>query len=147
MTYQIDDQLIEKFFDVSKQMHQVTTVNSLISQFSMREMVVLILVKKQHAVTIQQIATHLKITMPTASVLLDKLQNNNLIDRFQNPNDKRSTLVKLSPKAEKIIAKLIKAKNQKIKLCLSYLSPDDKQTLFQILDKLLLKINSLHEKK
>jgi DNA-binding MarR family transcriptional regulator len=85
--------------------------------------------------------------MTTTSVLLDKLQKNNLIDRLQNPTDKRSTLVKLSPKAEKIVDKLIKAKSQKIKLCLSFLSSDDQQTLFQILDKLLLKLNSSHEKK
>jgi MarR family 2-MHQ and catechol resistance regulon transcriptional repressor len=147
MPHQIDDELVGKFFDVAKLMHQMTTISSTVCQFSMREMMVLKLVKKNHSVTIQQIATYLKITMPTASVLLDKLEKNNFIQRVSNPDDKRSTLIILSPKADKFVNKLIKAKSKKMKLCLSYLSSADKQTMIQVLDRLILKLQTQHEKK
>jgi MarR family 2-MHQ and catechol resistance regulon transcriptional repressor len=147
MNHQIDDELVGKFFNVSKLMHQMTTVSSTVCQFSLREMMVLKLVQKHHSVTIQQVATFLKNTMATTSVLLDKLEKNNFIQRVSNPDDKRSTLIILSPKADKIINKLIKAKSKKMKLCLSYLSSTDKQTMIQVLDRLILKLQTQHEKK
>jgi DNA-binding MarR family transcriptional regulator len=143
----IEDQLIQKFFDVSKIMHQSATVNSDIFQLSVREMTVLKFIQKNKSVTINQIAQFLKITMPTTTVLLDKLEKNNLIDRTKNLIDKRSVLVKLSSKSTKLINKLIKAKEAKIKFFLSYLSFEDKQSLSKILDKLLLNLNFQNEKK
>jgi DNA-binding MarR family transcriptional regulator len=110
-------------------------------------MFVLKMVQKKQSVTIQNIANHLKITMPTTSVLLDKLEKNDFIQRIKNPKDKRSTLIKLSPKAKKTVNKLIEDRSKKIKLILSYLAFKDKQNLFKILNKLSLKLNSINEKK
>jgi len=143
----LNDQLVEKLSDVSKLIHQSGSVKIPDIQLSIREIAVLGFIHKNSPATINQIAHHLKITMPTTTVLLDKLEKNKLILRVQNKKDKRSTFIKPSPKTAKIIDQLLQQRRKKIKLFLSFLSTSEKQTLYQILNKLTLKLCSFYEKK
>jgi DNA-binding MarR family transcriptional regulator len=113
--------------------------------FTIRELTLLKSIMKKPA-TVQEVAKNLKVTMPTASVLIDKLEKQKIIKRFQNPKDKRSILIELSPKIKNTINKVIRSRNQKIKLFLSFISSEDKQNLYRILQKILLKLSSQNEK-
>jgi MarR family transcriptional regulator, transcriptional regulator for hemolysin len=146
MKSKLSDQLLEKFADVSKIMHRSTSVNFPDLSFSIREIITITFIKRKRSVTINQIAQHLKITMPTATVLLDKLEKNNLISRNPSPIDKRSTLIKLTPKTLKLFYKLNKIRLERAKHFLSLISEEDKHTLSKILDKFLLNLKTSYEK-
>ena len=54
-----------------------------------------------------QIARHLGIGEPTASHLIDKLVQAGLVDRSEDPTDRRRAIVRLSPAGEELIEKLL----------------------------------------
>ncbi len=54
-----------------------------------------------------QIARHLGIGEPTASHLVDKLVQAGLVDRSEDPIDRRRAIVRLSPAGEELIEKLL----------------------------------------
>jgi DNA-binding MarR family transcriptional regulator len=54
-----------------------------------------------------QIAKHLGIGEPTASHLIDKLVQASLVDRREDPVDRRRAIISLSPAGEELIEKLL----------------------------------------
>ena len=54
-----------------------------------------------------QVAKHLGIGEPTASYLVDKLVRAGLVDRSEDPMDRRRAIVRLSPMGEELIEKLL----------------------------------------
>ena len=54
-----------------------------------------------------QIARHLGIGEPTASHLIDRLVQAGLVDRSEDPMDRRRAIVRLSPAGEELIEKLL----------------------------------------
>jgi DNA-binding MarR family transcriptional regulator len=57
--------------------------------------------------SVMQIAQHLGIGEPTASHLIDKLVQAGLVDRSEDPMDRRRAIVRLSPAGEELIEKLL----------------------------------------
>jgi DNA-binding MarR family transcriptional regulator len=57
--------------------------------------------------SVMQIAKHLGIGEPTASHLIDKLVQAGLVDRSEDPMDRRRAIVRLSPAGEELIEKLL----------------------------------------
>ena len=57
--------------------------------------------------SVMQIAQHLGIGEPTASHLIDKLVQAGLVDRSDDPMDRRRAIVRLSPAGETLIEKLL----------------------------------------
>jgi DNA-binding MarR family transcriptional regulator len=57
--------------------------------------------------SVMQIAKHLGIGEPTASHLIDKLVQAGLVDRSEDPVDRRRAIVRLSPAGEELIEKLL----------------------------------------
>ncbi len=57
--------------------------------------------------TVTQIAQHLGIGEPTASHLVDKLVQADLVARTEDPEDRRRTRLRLSPDGEQLIEKLL----------------------------------------
>jgi DNA-binding MarR family transcriptional regulator len=57
--------------------------------------------------SVMQIAQHLGIGEPTASHLVDKLVQAGLVDRSEDPTDRRRAIVRLSPAGEELIERLL----------------------------------------
>ena len=57
--------------------------------------------------SVMQIAQHLGIGMPTASHLIDKLVQAGLVERGEDPGDRRRAIVQLSPAGGELIEKLL----------------------------------------
>ncbi len=57
--------------------------------------------------SVNQIARHLGIGQPTASHLIDRLARAGLVDRSEDPTDRRRAVVRLSPAGEKLIERLL----------------------------------------
>ena len=61
---------------------------------------------------ISDISTHLDVTAPAASQLVDRLVQMGLLERGEDPNDRRAKQVTLSAKGRDLVEKGIEARNR-----------------------------------
>ncbi|MEB3766224.1 MarR family transcriptional regulator [Acinetobacter sp. MD2] len=88
------------------------------------------------AITPTLLFKDMMVTSGTMTNRLQQLEKRNLIERVIDPNDKRSLMVKLSPKGEKIINECVPAHIELENQLLSRLAPNEVETLNQLLKKL-----------
>ena len=85
--------------------------------------------------TMKDIASHLSVTPPSASALVETLVKKGLVSRIETPNDRRTVSIVLLPAAQKIVSSVYKQKDSIFKKMLSKLSKEDKQDVARILIK------------
>ncbi len=85
--------------------------------------------------TMKDIAGHLYITPPSASTLIDTLVAKKLVVRTEEPKDRRTIRITISPTAQKVLASIYKKKNSIFTAMLSKLEQEDKNDLARILTK------------
>jgi MarR family transcriptional regulator, organic hydroperoxide resistance regulator len=85
--------------------------------------------------TITSIASGLKIALPTATILMNKLVKDNLVKRTSNLKDRRVTKLSLTSKGKTALTHATKSKTNHVKAFMTNLSKTDKNTLLQILRK------------
>ena len=102
----------------------------------------------QHLVMIQQITkdgpvaiTRIKesyhVSAPAATQLINALEKNDLIERIKDPNDKRSSLIRLSDKGKEILKQGSKTFEVGLKEMTDYLGPEDSELFNRILDRIV----------
>ena len=83
--------------------------------------------------SLKDVATQLRITPPSASVLVEALVKKGLVVRAVSPADRRTTRLGLTPQAHRLFASLHKRKISIFKKMLSQLSAADQKKLAEIL--------------
>jgi DNA-binding MarR family transcriptional regulator len=83
--------------------HNIASEASKGADFTLAQYRVLMLVKHRGAMSINELRNQLNIAQSTASEMVDRLVQQNLLLREKDLTDKRITLFKLSKKAEKIL--------------------------------------------
>lgn len=146
MATTINDQLAETIFALSRSMKEEMTFDSDTLQLTVLQLQALIFINKNKAVLMGDIANHFDISLPTATVLSDKLVKAKLIKRNRNKKDRRIVNVSLTEKGKTLLKKAIKQRHQKINKLLSYLSVNDRKKLLSILENLSVNINKSYEK-
>jgi DNA-binding MarR family transcriptional regulator len=76
-------------------------------QLTLPQLRTLFIVAHNKTSSVMQIARHLGIGEPTASHLIDRLVQAGLVDRSEDPMDRRRAIVRLSPAGEELIEKLL----------------------------------------
>ncbi len=146
MTSTINDQLAEIIFSFSRVMKEEMTFDSETSQLTVLQLQALILIKKKKILSMSDIADQFKISLPTATVLSDKLVKTKLVKRARSKSDRRIVNVLLTEKGEVVLTKAIRQRHQKINKMLSYLSLKDKRQILRIMKNLSGKIEKAYEK-
>jgi len=95
----INDQLAEAMFALSRSMKEEMTFDSDTLQLTVLQLQTLIFIKKHKDVLMGDIADQFNISLPTATVLSDKLVNLKLIQRAKDESDRRIVKVFLTEKA------------------------------------------------
>lgn len=91
-------------------------------------------------------ATHLK--PPTVSVILCKMEEEGMVERRQNPDDKRQTRVYLTEYGKRVDAECIAKIKETDEIAFSCLSDDEYATLMRLLGKMRENlINELYDTK
>jgi DNA-binding MarR family transcriptional regulator len=85
--------------------------------------------------TITSISSELRIALPTATVLVNKLVKDGLVKRTSSTKDRRVIKLSLTSKGKTILKSTIKSKTSHVKAFLANLSKVDKSTLLRILKK------------
>jgi DNA-binding MarR family transcriptional regulator len=76
-------------------------------QLTLPQLRTIFIVAHNKTSSVMQIAKHLGIGEPTASHLIDRLVQAGLVDRSEDPMDRRRAIVRLSPSGEELIEKLL----------------------------------------
>lgn len=76
-------------------------------QLTMPQLRVIFIVAHKGSASVMEVARHLGIGEPTASHLIDRLVRSDLLERAEDPADRRRAIIRLSPYGEETIAKLL----------------------------------------
>jgi MarR family transcriptional regulator, organic hydroperoxide resistance regulator len=142
----INDKILEVFFEVSRGIREEMTVDCQTSQLTVLQLQALIYINKKKILSMSDIAGLFKISLPTATVLSDKLMNFNLIKRQESKDDRRIVNISLTEKGKSLLKKAMKKRHQKMNKVLSYLSLEDRGELLRILSNLSNNIQKKYEK-
>ena len=87
--------------------------------------------------SMEQIAEHLGVRPPSATVMIERMARNGLVRREKSPNDRRIVNIVLSPKTKKELSTIRAHKESALKRIITRLSRQEKTTLERILIKLI----------
>jgi DNA-binding MarR family transcriptional regulator len=85
---------------------------------------------------IGQLGARLGVGRPAASLLVDALVRQNLVERFEDPTDRRRTLARLSAEALQLITQHYVGSQQQYEAWLNHLGDDDLTNLARALREL-----------
>jgi DNA-binding MarR family transcriptional regulator len=95
----------------------------------MGQLKALIVLKEQGRQTVGGLARALRVTEPSASLLLDRLVIRGLVARESDSEDRRRTLVALSASGDELMTRLRRTKDDRFIAWLSRVSAEDLQSL------------------
>jgi DNA-binding MarR family transcriptional regulator len=142
----INEKIMEVFFEVSRSIREKMSFDCDAAQLTVLQLQSLILISKHKTMSMGDIADEFKISLPTATVLSDKLVKMKLIKRNKSVDDRRIVNVLLTEKGKTLLKKAMKQRHIKINELLSYLPLRDREVLFKILDNLASNIKKTYEK-
>jgi DNA-binding MarR family transcriptional regulator len=85
---------------------------------------------------VTDIADHLAVTSPAASQMVERLVQQGLLERNEDPNDRRAKQIVLSPAGRELIQDSIEARVRWMAELTTVLSPEDQTTIVAALDAL-----------
>lgn len=95
------DQLVRmgmEFWDHFRKYEQMDSDKSMLKNKT------LMFISSKRSVSISDIAKQFNISLPAASTLVKRLRKTELIERKENPENRRSTIIKVTPKGHEFIA-------------------------------------------
>jgi DNA-binding MarR family transcriptional regulator len=143
---QINDQIMEVFYEISRNIREKMAFVSEAAQLTVLQIQALIFINRKEVSSMGDLASEFKISLPTATVLLNKLANLNLIRRLKSKSDRRIVNVSLKKKGKSLLKKAMKHRHVNTNKILVYLSLEDRKELLRILSNLSNNIKKTHEK-
>ena len=108
---------------------------------------ILSLLSKNNGLTQQQIAQLIGIRPQSASEAVKTLEEQGLIERLPNPQDKRSFLLYITPEGIQRRAEIQAQLQENAQRIFAPLSEDEKNTLHQLLEKVVAALEENEEEK
>ncbi len=93
---------------------------------------------------VKEIARGLKLSTPTVSVSIRHLEEAGFIDRRPHPADRRAVQIFLTPKGWELYQQTYAFRRQTFERLLSGLTPDERQTLLELLEKAITQTENFH---
>jgi DNA-binding MarR family transcriptional regulator len=119
------DEIIELFVTIMRAIHQASVPEWLQIDLTMAQAKVLFVLACNGPTTIGRVAESLGIGQPTASHLVDRLVRAELVERLEDPNDRRHTLARLTAQGEVVIGTLRQEQRDRLHASLAQLSADE----------------------
>ena len=143
---QLNSQLIEGIFTLTRMMKEHMHSKSDLVHLSMVQVQAMIFLKKQPESTMNEIASHFHIELPSATSLVNKLVKAKLAKRVTDKKDRRIVRVTLTAHGKQLLEEAMKERSEKMRQLLSHLDTTEKEHLLKITDKLIATIKESHEK-
>lgn len=94
-------------------------------------------ITKDGPVAISRIKDNYQVSAPAATQLINTLEKNELIDRIQDPHDKRSSLIQLSEHGKDLLKQGSEIFEVGLKELADYLGSEDSELFNRILDRIV----------
>ena len=95
------EQLINRLLHESEQMEEEIKQKSDLKNLTTRQLTCIELVHEMDNPTLSELAKELRITKPSASVMIERLAENGYVAKIKSDSDRRSAHMHLTPKGER----------------------------------------------
>ena len=85
---------------------------------------------------VNEIGRRIRLTSGSITTAVDRLETRGLVKRRADPDDRRASVVELTPKGRALITEVFRAHKAAMDLAADALSPKERTTLIQLLKKL-----------
>lgn len=136
MKDEVNNEITETIFKFLKCMKPTMSYDSKTFHLTMVQFEALIFLKKNKDAQMSDISDYFSITMPSVTVLIDKLIGMKFAQRKNDIKDRRVVKISLTAYGEKLLNEAMHQRKQKINKVLSYLSSEDKKDLLRILQRI-----------
>lgn len=143
---QLNSQILESIFTLSRIMKEQMSYDSELVHLSLLQLQVLIYLKKNPSSQMTDIANAFKIELPSATSLITKLTKLKLVSRKTDPKDRRFVRISITVTGDSLLQKAMKTRSEKVTSSLEYLSEEEKKSLLSILQKVIIKMEGKNEK-
>src|SRR5262245_19343110 len=90
---------------------------------------ILNLLQQERAAAVGQIAAHLSVTLPSVTATVDRLVQQGLVSREDDPNDRRRVINRLTPDGAALLERLQEGRRARLVAALATLTPEELETL------------------
>ena len=104
------------------------------------EMVYRLTAEKTEGIPLKELASSMKLSPATTSEIVDKLVKKGLLQRVNNPNDRRAVLITLSELGQTMLDHFLKVVEDLCGTILADLSPAEQKALLDGLSKMTAKL-------
>lgn len=125
------DAALDAFHAVMGALHSASESVLIEVDLTMAQLKTLVTLEKNGAITIGQIADVQRISLPTASHLVERLVQAGLAERGEDPTDRRRTLARLSPAGAAIMERLRQGGQEQFRELAGELDEEDLAALLQ----------------
>lgn len=133
----LNEQIIENVFKMGRLVKHEMQPNFDLLNLTVIQVHCLVYVQENKQLSMHEIAETFKITMPTTTVMIEKLARLKLIKRLSDDKDRRKTMIALTKKGDDIFAKIKKNKCVNLDKIMSKLTVEEKNQLVKITNKLI----------
>jgi DNA-binding MarR family transcriptional regulator len=122
-------QIIEQWHQVSRCLFSSQAQDWLTVDLTMPQLKTLLCVAQSGDATSGQIARGLGVSLSTVTGIVDRLSEQGLVTRREDPDDRRITRVLPTPSGRELVRRLLRYRDERITTLLATLSPDEISTV------------------
>jgi len=111
--------------------------------FSITQVAALFVIRRKGACNVSDIGDELQITHPAASQLLERLVQQDLLIRIEDPNDRRLKQITLSKQGQAVLQGGLQARQKWLEDLVKRMSPDEQEQVIAALNILIDKAGQL----
>jgi DNA-binding MarR family transcriptional regulator len=104
--------------------------------YSISQLMALNFIGRKESCGVTDLGEHLGVSSAAASQLLDRLVQQNLIIRTEDPNDRRGRMIALTTSGERVVAEMVQARHKWLGELHASLSPAEIEQTLTVLDLL-----------
>ena len=138
--------LMEMLFKISRLMKEKMSFRNDLIHLSVLQIQTLVHLSQNEKVSMSDIAQHFLIELPSATSLINKLVDQDLVKRYEDQQDSRLVMITLTETGKIMFEQAMSQRKKKFEKILSYLSAKEKQDLLSIFKTLDNKLQKENEK-
>jgi DNA-binding MarR family transcriptional regulator len=96
----------------------------------------------RRSVRVKDLTTHLGLTGPAVTGIIDRLERQGILQRVPNPEDGRSRFIELTPGQEQVFAAALDSTNEQLHELLSSFSERERRRIVRIVDRIVSALDS-----
>lgn len=105
-------------------------------ELSVNQYGILKVLSENGEVPMSKLAESLRVTAPAITIMVDKLESNNYVERLKDDNDRRIILVALTNKGKEVIERVRKYRKDFLNFILSKMTIEEKKKWSEIYEKI-----------